>query len=130
MGIEKYIKRVKNWTLTDVMTHLPVAMSKAGNLGQYVQEFKELLSLLQDYSTGKYRAISTSTLSLVIFAVAYVILPVDCVPDFLPVLGFGDDLAFLAAVLCKVHGELDAYKTWKESENNPSNPVRTARGRC
>ncbi len=116
MGLEKYIKHVKNKSLTEVLDDLPTAMSKAGHLGQYVQDFKGLLFLLQDYASGKYRNISTSTLTLITFAVAYVILPFDCVPDFLPVLGFGDDLAFLAAVLCKVHGEIDTYNQWKENE--------------
>lgn len=116
MGLEKYIKYVKNKTLTEVLADLPKATSKASHLGQYVQDFKGLLSLLQDYSSGKYRNISTATLTLVTFAVAYVILPFDCMPDFLPVLGFGDDLAFLAAVLCKVHGEIETYNQWKENE--------------
>lgn len=116
MGLEKYTKYVKNWTLNDVLKNIPAAMSKSGHLGKYIGDFKGLLSLLQDYASGKYRNISTSTLTLVTCAVAYVILPFDCVPDFLPVLGFGDDLAFLAAVLCKVHGELDTYNEWKEKE--------------
>ena len=116
MELNKYIKYVKNKSLTDVLKDLPVAMSKAGHLGQYVQDFKGLLSLLQDYSSGKYRNISTATLTLVTFAVAYVILPFDCMPDFLPILGFGDELAFLGAVLYKVHGELETYNQWKENE--------------
>lgn len=121
MSLEKYTKYVKSWTLSDVLRNIPTALGKAGHLGQYVEEFKGLLSLLQDYSSGKYRNISTSTLTLVTLAVAYVILPFDCVPDFLPVLGFGDDLAFLAAVLCKVHGELDTYNEWKEKEKKEEN---------
>ena len=121
MSLEKYTKYVKSWTLSDVLRNIPTALGKAGHLGQYVEEFKGLLSLLQDYSSGKYRNISTSTLTLVTLVVAYVILPFDCVPDFLPVLGFGDDLAFLAAVLCKVHGELDTYNEWKEKEKKEEN---------
>ena len=119
MELERYTKYVKNWTLADVLRNIPKAMGKARFLGQYFQDFMRLLSLLQDYSSGKYRNISTSTLTLVTFAVAYVILPFDWMPDFLPVLGFGDDLAFLTAVLYKVHGELDAYNEWKENEKNP-----------
>lgn len=121
MGLERYTKYVKNWTLTDVLKNIPKAMSKAGHLGQYIQDFKGLLSLLQDYASGKYRNISTSTITMVTLAVAYVILPFDCVPDFLPVLGFGDDLAFLAAILYKVHGELETYNAWKENENENEN---------
>jgi len=32
-------------------------------------------------------------------ALAYFVLPIDAVPDFLPVLGFTDDAAFLAAAI-------------------------------
>lgn len=116
MEFEKYTKHVKNLTVADVLKKLPVAMNKAGSLGQYVQDFRGLLSLLQDYSSGKYRAISPATITLVTFAVAYVILPFDCMPDFLPVLGFGDDLTFLTAVLFKIHGEIENYNAWKENE--------------
>jgi len=39
---------------------------------------------------------------LIIGALGYLILPIDLIPDFMPVVGFGDDLAALILVIGKV----------------------------
>ena len=41
----------------------------------------------------------TSVKATLIGALAYFVLPIDAIPDFLPVLGFTDDAAFLAAAI-------------------------------
>jgi uncharacterized membrane protein YkvA (DUF1232 family) len=43
---------------------------------------------------------------ILLLALAYFVLPVDTVPDVLPVLGFTDDAAVLAAALGSVRGSL------------------------
>jgi uncharacterized membrane protein YkvA (DUF1232 family) len=39
-------------------------------------------------------------------AIAYFVLPMDAVPDFLPLLGFADDAALLMAALTQVAGSI------------------------
>jgi uncharacterized membrane protein YkvA (DUF1232 family) len=39
-------------------------------------------------------------------AIAYFVLPMDAVPDFLPLLGFADDAALLMAALSQVAGSI------------------------
>ena len=41
----------------------------------------------------------TSVKATLVGALAYFVLPIDAIPDFLPVLGFTDDAAFLAAAI-------------------------------
>lgn len=41
----------------------------------------------------------TSVKATLLGALAYFVLPIDAIPDFLPVLGFTDDAAFLAAAI-------------------------------
>ncbi len=43
---------------------------------------------------------------ILLLALAYFVLPVDTVPDVLPVLGFTDDAAVLATALASVRGAL------------------------
>mgnify|MGYP003508487535 CR=1 FL=1 len=45
------------------------------------------------------------TKALIIGALGYLILPVDLIPDFIPVAGYADDLEALLAVvkMCKEH---------------------------
>lgn len=44
-------------------------------------------------------------------ALAYFVMPVDMMPDFLPILGFTDDAAVLAAAIASVRGAItDAHR--------------------
>lgn len=43
---------------------------------------------------------------IVLAALAYFVLPVDAVPDILPLFGFGDDAAVLAAAVAAVRGSI------------------------
>jgi uncharacterized membrane protein YkvA (DUF1232 family) len=50
------------------------------------------------------------------FCLAYVISPVDALPDVIPVLGRIDDAALLGACLLLVDQELQQYKRWRFEE--------------
>lgn len=55
-------------------------------------------------------------------ALAYFILPVDAVPDFLPVVGLGDDAGVLAATLTAVSAHVspehrEKARAWIDQEN-------------
>ncbi|HUN13022.1 MAG TPA: YkvA family protein, partial [Rhabdaerophilum sp.] len=39
-------------------------------------------------------------------ALAYFVMPIDAVPDFMPVLGFTDDAAVIAAAIASVRGAI------------------------
>lgn len=118
MKVRKPEDFVKGWDLVRVLRHLPQALGKARNLGKLVKDFQDVLSLLQDYAAGRYRNVSTATIALTTAAVAYVICPFDAVPDFLPALGFGDDIAFFGATLFQIRSELGPYLEWKRSQKN------------
>lgn len=43
---------------------------------------------------------------ILISAVAYFVLPIDAIPDIVPLLGFSDDAAVIAAAIASVAGEI------------------------
>jgi uncharacterized membrane protein YkvA (DUF1232 family) len=55
--------------------------------------------LLTAYYCAFDRNTPTSVKATLVGALAYFVLPIDAIPDFLPVLGFTDDAAFLAAAI-------------------------------
>jgi len=55
--------------------------------------------LLTAYYCAFDRKTPTAVKATLVGALAYFVLPIDAVPDFLPVLGFTDDAAFLAAAI-------------------------------
>ncbi|MBE6428225.1 MAG: DUF1232 domain-containing protein [Planctomycetaceae bacterium] len=116
---------VKGWNLVKVLRHLPEALGKARNLGAFVGDFQNMISLLQDYAAGRYRNVSKTTIALTTAAIAYVICPLDAVPDLLPFLGYGDDIAFLSATLLQIKTELGPYREWRRTQKS-GKPKRAA----
>lgn len=65
---------------------------------------------------GEYRAISSQALLAVVAALLYFVTPLDALPDWLPMVGFIDDLAVLAWVLRTWSDELAAYRAWRDAQ--------------
>lgn len=64
----------------------------------------------EDALAGWYCARDPATSPRVKFilmsAIAYLVLPIDAIPDFMPLLGFTDDAAVIAAAIAGVASEL------------------------
>ena len=69
----------------------------------------------------EYKAIPVFTLIGVAVAVAYIVLPADVVPDFIPFLGYVDDAGILALLLTLAQRDIVAYELWKQ--NAPAEQV-------
>ncbi len=89
--------------------------------GQRFAALKEDLQLLRALSLawfkGEYRQISNQALLMVVAALLYFITPCDAIPDWLVGIGFVDDLAVLAWVMRTWHGELEAFKAWRDKQS-------------
>jgi uncharacterized membrane protein YkvA (DUF1232 family) len=49
----------------------------------------------------------------------YFILPADLVPDFIPVIGYLDDLAVLTTIMNSLKNEIKEYRIWKKNQPSP-----------
>jgi uncharacterized membrane protein YkvA (DUF1232 family) len=72
-----------------------------------------LVSLLRDYFKGEYRVIPWSTIAAVAFAAFYVINLFDLIPDFIPAVGWTDDIAVVISTLPGIRHDLEKYCQWK-----------------
>ncbi len=116
---ESFARGVEGFTEEDlekVRKDGAVAEEKSSNLGKQFESFKLTWSLLQDYWAGDYKNVPWKLLASIGFAVAYLVSPLDIIPDFLPVLGFVDDAAVFALVVSSFQSELDAYQEWKRNQ--------------
>ena len=93
-----------------------IAVEKSSKLGAQFESFKLTWGLLQDYWAGDYKNVPWKLLASIGFAVAYLVSPLDIIPDFLPVIGFVDDAAVFALVIKAFESELDDYKEWKKQQ--------------
>ena len=98
---------------------LAVARKRSAK-GGLIKGLREDLSLLQSLCVawwrGEYRAISKPALVAVVAGLLYFLSPLDAIPDWIPGLGFVDDLAVLAWVMRKWAGELQAFRDWKDRQ--------------
>lgn len=52
---------------------------------------------------------SAAAVAMILFALGYFICPTDVVPDVIPLAGYTDDAAVIAAVVAKLGSALDGY---------------------
>jgi len=81
--------------------------------GGVKSKLRLLWMVMRDYGNGSYRKFPWKAIVAVAAAAAYVIAPIDLVPDFLFPLGFTDDVVALALTWGLVKRELRDYCAWK-----------------
>lgn len=79
----------------------------------FIDKVKELLEMLSEYSKGNFR-LNDAAVGWIVATLAYLILPTDLIPDFLPVIGFADDAAAFVIAFQKLSQELEYFRSWKE----------------
>jgi len=79
-----------------------------------------LVRLVQAYVNGEYRQIATSTIVSGLAVLLYVLNPIDLIPDFIPVLGFLDDLSLISWFVGKFQGELLRFQEWERAAHGQS----------
>ena len=95
---------------------MPKNIIRIGLLARLFQDLKLLFPLIRDYWKGTYRDVSAKSIVIFIVALAYIISPIDIIPDY--IIGFGqiDDAAILALSLYFLEKDLMKYRKWKEKD--------------
>ena len=86
---------------------------QAGALTPLKHDLQTLLRMLRASGEGRYRDVSKKNLLLAAAGIAYLVSPLDVIPDFLPG-GFADDAAVIAFVIRTLRGELAAFERWEQ----------------
>jgi len=118
--IRKGAERIKDKDFEKVIDKSEEIRKKfesGGPLGRFIEDFKLLMGVVVDYWNKKYRDIPYWAISAIVFALIYVLSPIDLIPDFIPVIGLVDDALVVAICLSLVEHQLHNYKEWKI--NNP-----------
>ena len=92
---------------------LQKAEKKSSGLKDRINDFRLLISMFKDGISGKYK-ISGTTLATIGGAIAYVVSPIDVIPDFLPIIGLTDDIAIVGFVINRLSKEISKYKEFKK----------------
>jgi uncharacterized membrane protein YkvA (DUF1232 family) len=91
-------------------------IKNASALSGLFDNIRTAYDMVSDSVTGKYKGVAKSTLALLAGGLAYLALPLDLVPDFIPVAGWMDDAAVLAWIFKRCGDEFQKYKGFKSSQ--------------
>lgn len=103
-------------SITKILTKVESFLEDKSEKLQFLDKVKLFVSMLKDHSNEKYY-IDDNSLGLIIATLAYLVLPMDLVPDFIPVAGFTDDAAAFALAVQQLSSEVKSYKAWKEKQD-------------
>ena len=83
-----------------------------------VQELKShidvIIRMVRAHINGSYKGLSNRSLALLTLGLIYFITPVDLIPDFIPVIGYVDDLSVLVAVSKSLQEDIQKFMAWEK----------------
>ena len=74
-----------------------------------------LIDMLRLKMAGDYRELSAGSLVLITAGLVYLAVPVDSVPDAIPVVGLLDDVMVLGWVGTALRDEIARFRVWRET---------------
>lgn len=80
------------------------------------EDFKLLGQLVRAYINKEYRQISKSMIITAMGAIIYFLSPIDLIVDFIPGIGYIDDVFVISQVIKKLHEELYDFKVWRDQK--------------
>ena len=82
-----------------------------------------MAQMVKGYVTQEYTDVSPKVVVSLVAAFLYLVKQRDLIPDYIPVVGFLDDLAIITFALAINKPELEAYAQWK-AEKDGEEPFR------
>ncbi len=86
------------------------------SLAKYTELGKIMIAMLRDVKNGVYPEVPWFTIATCVLALLYLLNPMDLIPDFIPGIGYVDDLSVLAIGTGWIESDLHKYLDWKIKE--------------
>ncbi len=77
-----------------------------------LKNVRVLYAIFKDAVNGRYN-LPPASVAMIGGGLLYFIMPADLIPDFIPVIGYLDDLAVLTTIMNALDKEIRAYRIWK-----------------
>lgn len=113
--VEGEVAKIKEEDVEIVMENEAAINKKfsSSSLSKYAELGKILIGMLKDVKNGIYPQIPWYTIATVVLALLYILNPLDIIPDFIPGLGYIDDMAVLSIGVGWIESDLHRYLDWK-----------------
>ncbi|MDP4845580.1 MAG: DUF1232 domain-containing protein [Salibacteraceae bacterium] len=97
-------------------TRLVAVFAASEKLIEFKDDFKLVWILLKAYAKREYTEIPIKSISAIVGALLYILMPLDALPDF--ILGFGliDDAAVFGYALKLISDDIRKFAAWQEAK--------------
>lgn len=91
----------------------------------FFEDVETLTRLVKSFINGEYRAVKKRNFLKVALGFLYLFSSIDFIPDFIPFIGWVDDVAIIFVIYRSLKGEIDAYKKWEASKQVATKTLKT-----
>jgi uncharacterized membrane protein YkvA (DUF1232 family) len=74
-----------------------------------------LYRMIKAHINGTYQGLSSRSVGLIALGLIYFITPVDLIPDFIPFIGYVDDMSVLLAVGKSLQTDIVKFRVWENT---------------
>ncbi|HEY3303226.1 MAG TPA: YkvA family protein [Candidatus Binatia bacterium] len=78
-----------------------------------LDDLQLIFRLARAWLKGDYKDVSKKSLVVLVGALVYFLMPLDAIPDFIPGLGFMDDVTVVGLALAAVKSEVEKFRDWE-----------------
>ena len=98
------------------LQRLEIKLKAVPVVGDRLTNILVMASLIRSFIRKEYTDIPIGTIIAIISALVYFVSPIDIIPDGIPVFGYIDDAAVVAACWTLVESDVKEYITWRENK--------------
>lgn len=84
------------------------------NLRNFILHISVFSRIIKDRSAGVYPNFPWKSLLSIVGSLLYFLNPLDVIPDFIPFIGYLDDITLLAWVYRSIESDVNRYLAWAE----------------
>lgn len=81
------------------------------------KKLKLIARMVKAYVKGEYRDVPWKSIIVLTAVLIYFFMPLDLIPDFIPVTGYVDDFSLILWAFSHLQDDINTYQLWEESRN-------------
>ena len=115
---EKAVELLKNsYQIEPFLLNVEEKVKDIPKVGEKLKYIPECILLIRSYAIGEYTDITKAELVIIIAMLLYFVTPLDIIPDFIPKIGYKDDLAVNMIVIKYCEDDIKKYMEWVRNKN-------------
>lgn len=81
----------------------------------FIKKLNTFIRMIRAYARGEYRLIPWKTLLILVAGLVYFVMPLDLIPDFIPLAGFIDDISIIIWIFNSFHQDIELFEIWESN---------------